>query len=109
MRAEKLVKKFLVTTIEMKRRDTILREILKSVPICSLETTQIIKLFPRDIPVGSDGKESSCNLGDAGSMLVWEDPLEKGMATHSNILAWTIPWKEAIVYGITKSWTPLSN
>ena len=23
-----------------------------------------------------------------------EDPLEKGMATHSNILAWTIPWTE---------------
>ena len=24
----------------------------------------------------------------------WEDPLEKGMATHSNILAWRIPWTE---------------
>ena len=23
--------------------------------------------------------------------LVWEDPLEEGMATHSNILAWRIP------------------
>ena len=23
--------------------------------------------------------------------LCWEDPLEKGMATHSNILAWRIP------------------
>ena len=23
-----------------------------------------------------------------------EDPLEKGMATHSNILAWNIPWTE---------------
>ena len=23
-----------------------------------------------------------------------EDPLEKGMATHSNILAWKIPWTE---------------
>ena len=23
-----------------------------------------------------------------------EDPLEKGMATHSNILAWEIPWME---------------
>ena len=22
----------------------------------------------------------------------WEDPLEKGMAIHSNILAWRIPW-----------------
>ena len=24
--------------------------------------------------------------------LGWEDPLEKGKATHSNILAWRIPW-----------------
>ena len=23
-----------------------------------------------------------------------EDPLEKGMATHSSILAWRVPWKE---------------
>ena len=26
--------------------------------------------------------------------LVWEDRLEKGMAIHSNILAWRIPWTE---------------
>ena len=26
--------------------------------------------------------------------LGWEDPLEKGMATHSGILAWRIPWTE---------------
>ena len=26
--------------------------------------------------------------------LGWEDPLEKGMATHSIILAWRIPWME---------------
>ena len=26
--------------------------------------------------------------------LGWEDPLEKVMATHSSILAWTIPWTE---------------
>ena len=24
--------------------------------------------------------------------LGWEDPLEKGVATHSSILAWRIPW-----------------
>ena len=28
--------------------------------------------------------------------LVWEDPMEKGMATHSNILAWRIPWTEEL-------------
>ena len=26
--------------------------------------------------------------------LGWEDPLEKGMATHSSFLAWEIPWTE---------------
>ena len=26
--------------------------------------------------------------------LGWEDPLEEGLATHSNILAWRIPWTE---------------
>ena len=26
--------------------------------------------------------------------LGWEDPMQKGMATHSSILAWKIPWTE---------------
>ena len=26
--------------------------------------------------------------------LDWEDPLEKGMVTHSSILAWRVPWTE---------------
>ena len=30
-----------------------------------------------------------------------EDPLEKGMATHSSILAWRIPWTD---HGVEKSW-----
>ena len=42
-----------------------------------------------------------------------EDPLEKEMVTHSSIHAWKIPWTEgpggAIVHGVTKSWTQLSN
>ena len=33
--------------------------------------------------------------------LDWENPLEKGKATHSSILAWRIPW--TAVHGITKS------
>ena len=36
-----------------------------------------------------------------------------GMATHSSILAWRIPWAEEpgglAVHGVTKSWTQLSN
>ena len=39
--------------------------------------------------------------------LGWEDPLEKGKATHASILAWRIAW--TIVHGVTKSHTWLSN
>ena len=45
-------------------------------------------------PSGSDGKEAACNAGHPGSIPGWEDPLEKGMPTHSSILAWSIPWTE---------------
>ena len=41
-------------------------------------------------------------------LLDWEDPLEKGMATHSSILAWRIRWTVKSV-GVSKSWTQLSN
>ena len=45
--------------------------------------------------------------------LGWEDPLEKGMATCSSILAWRSPmvrgaW-QVTVHRVTKSWTQLSN
>ena len=46
------------------------------------------------IPGGSDDKESACNPGDLVQSLGQEDPLEKGKATHSIILAWKIPWTE---------------
>ena len=35
--------------------------------------------------------------------LSWEDPLEKGMATHSSILAWRIPWTEELG-GLCSPW-----
>ena len=38
--------------------------------------------------------------------LGWEDPLEKGKATHSSILAWRIPWTS---HGVTKSQAQLSD
>ena len=40
-----------------------------------------------------------------------EDPLEKGMATHSSVLAWRIPWTEkpGTVHGVAKGWTQLSD
>ena len=47
--------------------------------------------------------------------LGWEDPLEEGMATHSSVLAWRIPWIEkpvhvawATVRAVTKSQTGLT-
>ena len=43
------------------------------------------------------------------SSLGWEDPLEKGMATYSSILAWEIPWTEepdrATIHRVVKSQT----
>ena len=41
---------------------------------------------PKGFPGGSDNKESACNAGDSGSITGQEDPLKKGMATHSSIL-----------------------
>ena len=45
--------------------------------------------------------------------LVWEDPLEEGMATHSSTLVWRIPMDKgfwwATVHGVTKSQTRLGN
>jgi len=35
--------------------------------------------------------------------------LEKGMATHSSILTWRIPWTEGTVHGVTKSQTRLDD
>ena len=42
-------------------------------------------------------KNPPANVGDArdvGLVPGWEDPLQEGMATHSSILAWRIPWRE---------------
>ena len=51
------------------------------------------------------------NLPAMWETWVWslgrENPLEKGKATHSSILAWRIPW--TTVQGIAKSWTPLRD
>ena len=60
-----------------------------------LQMTQSNKdLNPQGFTGGSAGKESACNAGDSDSIPGLEDPLEKGMATHSSILVWRIPWTE---------------
>ena len=45
-------------------------------------------------PGGSEGKASACNARDRVQSLGWKDTREKGMATHSSILAWRMPWTE---------------
>ena len=47
-------------------------------------------------PGGLNGKESAWNAGEPGSIPGREHPLEKGMATHSSVLAWKIPWTEEL-------------
>ena len=52
----------------------------------------LYKLYQEGFPGSSDSEESACNTGNSGEPLGWEDPLEKGMATHSSILVWGLPW-----------------
>ena len=53
--------------------------------------------FIRGFPGGSDDKEFACNIGDPGSILCQNDPLEKGMSTHSSILVWRIDEQKSLV------------
>ena len=65
------------------------------------------------LPWGLFGKESACQCRRRGfDSLGQEDPLEKGMDTHSSILAWRIPWRGAWwakAPGVEKIQTGLSN
>ena len=48
-------------------------------------------------PGGASGKESAWQCGRPETQvqsLGWGDPLEEGIATHSSMLAWRIPWTE---------------
>ena len=42
----------------------------------------------KNLPSMQETKETQA------AAMSWEDPLEKGMATHSSIPAWRIPWTE---------------
>ena len=58
-----------------------------------MKNYQLILVFPS----GSVLKNPTANSGDlrdAGLILGGEDLLEEGMATHSHIPAWEIPWTE---------------
>ena len=39
-------------------------------------------------------KNLPANAGDTGLIPSWEQTLQEGMATHSSVLAWRIPWTE---------------
>ena len=52
------------------------------------------KYAHRCFPGGKVVKKPPANAGDLESIPGSGDPLEKEMATHSNILAWRIPWTE---------------
>ena len=66
----------------------------------------------KELPSGSEGKESPA-VQERVQFLGREDPLEKGMATHSSVLAWRIPWTEGPgglqVHRVTESGTQLSD
>ena len=48
----------------------------------------------KGFPGGSAGKKCVCHVGNKGSVLGGEEPLEEGMATDFSSLVWEIPWTE---------------
>ena len=71
--------------------------------------------FPRygTSPMAQTAENLSAMQETQGRTLGWEDPLEKGMETHSSILVWTIPWTREPggpqSMGVTKSQTRQRN
>ena len=60
-----------------------------------MQQTLIIKSVYTTYFLWFIAKETACSAEKTRiQSLVWEDPLEKGMATYSNILAERIPWAE---------------
>ena len=68
---------------------------------------RLVHVHLNTIPCGSNGKEFATVQETQVQSLGQEAPLEKGMTTHSIILAWRIPRTEKSerVHGVTKSWT----
>ena len=54
----------------------------------------LIDIFYKGLPWGSAIKNPAATQETWVWSLSQEDPLEEGMATHSSILAWRIPWTE---------------
>ena len=72
--------------------------VLQRVKFWDIHTMQYYSAIKRSkllsFPGGSDGKEPALIREIWVRFQGWEDPLEKGMAAHSSILAGRIPWTE---------------
>ena len=51
----------------------------------------LLGIYPKDFPVAQMVKNLPTMQETRARSLGWEVPLEKGMATHSSVLAWRIP------------------
>ena len=60
-----------------------MHEVLGSIPSISIFRASLMAQLVKNLPAKQETWVQS---------LAWEDPLVKGKATHSNILAWRIPW-----------------
>ena len=61
-----------------------------------------VLLVGKNLPANQETYEMQVRFMD------WEDPLEEGIAIHSNILAWRVPWTDT-VHRVVKSWTWLKR
>ena len=66
-----------------------------------------------DFPDSSEGKESSCNMGDLGLISQLGNHLQESMGTHSSIIAWRITMEggdwQATAHRVAKSHTQLND
>ena len=81
--------------------------------LCPLEFLKCW-LYIWGFPGSTSGKEPACQCRRYKRRvwsLGWGDPLEEGMATHSSILRWRIPWAEELggltAHRVAQSWTRL--
>ena len=78
-----------LSTVKQKQKNTLLAGDC-SYSFCFVSGASQVAVVIKNPPANSG------NIRDAGLIPVWGDPLEKGMATHSSILAWRIPWTEEL-------------
>ena len=70
---------------------------MESIPLDNYDESPVLENFKiLHWQAGSclEGKKSACSAGDLSSIPGSERSLEKGLVTHSSILAWSIPWTE---------------